>query len=97
MHEALQENFSLRPKYRFHVNPRNSVHNNFMMLTSNLSEVAEGLDKLRKNPRFVMRFMCVCVCVVYSSFKVNRFPPLFLLENLIVSMTIYNLVKKITH
>lgn len=25
-----------------------------MMLTSNLSEVAEGLDKLRKNPRYII-------------------------------------------
>lgn len=54
LNEALEENFSLRPKYRFHVNPRNSLQNNFMMLTSNLSEVAEGLDKLRKNPRYII-------------------------------------------
>ncbi|KAH8321672.1 hypothetical protein KR074_011473 [Drosophila pseudoananassae] len=54
--EALAANFAVRPKYRFHVNPKRNSHSNFMMLTSNLTEVVESLDRLRRNPR---KFNCI--------------------------------------
>ncbi|KAH8316303.1 hypothetical protein KR067_004691 [Drosophila pandora] len=54
--EALAANFGVRPKYRFHVNPKRTSHSNFMMLTSNLTEVVESLDRLRRNPR---KFNCI--------------------------------------
>lgn len=49
--EALEENFALRKKYNYNVNSRHNLRNNFMMLTSNITEVVNGLDKIRKNMR----------------------------------------------
>ncbi|XP_033154779.1 N-acetylglucosamine-1-phosphotransferase subunits alpha/beta [Drosophila mauritiana] len=54
--EALAANFAVRPKYNFHVSPKRTSHSNFMMLTSNLTEVVESLDRLRRNPR---KFNCI--------------------------------------
>uniref|UniRef100_A0A1A9WJ76 LNR domain-containing protein n=1 Tax=Glossina brevipalpis TaxID=37001 RepID=A0A1A9WJ76_9MUSC len=54
--QALEENFSSRSKYKFHVNSKRSLNSNFMMLTSNISQVAEALDKIRKTPR---KFNCI--------------------------------------
>ncbi|EDW09146.1 N-acetylglucosamine-1-phosphotransferase subunits alpha/beta [Drosophila mojavensis] len=54
--EALTANFGVRPKYRFHVSPKRASHSNFMMLTSNLTEVVEALDRMRRNPR---KFNCI--------------------------------------
>ncbi|EDW02200.1 N-acetylglucosamine-1-phosphotransferase subunits alpha/beta [Drosophila grimshawi] len=54
--EALTANFGARPKYRYHVSPKRASHSNFMMLTSNLTEVVEALDRMRRNPR---KFNCI--------------------------------------
>ncbi|KAH8261001.1 hypothetical protein KR044_001851 [Drosophila immigrans] len=54
--EALSANFGVRAKYRYHVSPKRASHSNFMMLTSNLTEVVEALDRLRRNPR---KFNCI--------------------------------------
>lgn len=54
--EALSANFGVRPKYRYHVSPKRASHSNFMMLTSNLTEVVEALDRMRRNPR---KFNCI--------------------------------------
>ncbi|XP_041563546.1 N-acetylglucosamine-1-phosphotransferase subunits alpha/beta [Drosophila elegans] len=54
--EALAANFAVRPKYKFHVGPKRVSHSNFMMLTSNLTEVVESLDRMRRNPR---KFNCI--------------------------------------
>ncbi|XP_016971565.2 N-acetylglucosamine-1-phosphotransferase subunits alpha/beta [Drosophila rhopaloa] len=54
--EALAANFAVRPKYKFYVGPKRVSHSNFMMLTSNLTEVVESLDRLRRNPR---KFNCI--------------------------------------
>ncbi|XP_062128145.1 N-acetylglucosamine-1-phosphotransferase subunits alpha/beta [Drosophila sulfurigaster albostrigata] len=54
--EALSANFGVRPKYRYHVSPKRTSHSNFMMLTSNLTEVVEALDRMRRNPR---KFNCI--------------------------------------
>ncbi|XP_065369836.1 N-acetylglucosamine-1-phosphotransferase subunits alpha/beta isoform X2 [Calliphora vicina] len=54
--EALEDNFGLRRKYKYHVNPKHYIHNNFMMLTSNVTDVVNALDKLRRNPR---KFNCI--------------------------------------
>ncbi|XP_017485356.1 PREDICTED: N-acetylglucosamine-1-phosphotransferase subunits alpha/beta isoform X1 [Rhagoletis zephyria] len=54
--EALESNFARRPKYKYNINPKRAIHNNFMMLTSNISEVVDGFDKIRRNPR---KFNCI--------------------------------------
>ncbi|XP_016968420.1 N-acetylglucosamine-1-phosphotransferase subunits alpha/beta [Drosophila biarmipes] len=54
--EALAANFAVRPKYHFHVSPKRISHSNFMMLSSNLTDVVESLDRLRRNPR---KFNCI--------------------------------------
>uniref|UniRef100_A0A1A9ZVK5 LNR domain-containing protein n=1 Tax=Glossina pallidipes TaxID=7398 RepID=A0A1A9ZVK5_GLOPL len=54
--QALEENFSSRFKYKFHINSKRSLNSNFMMLTSNITQVAEALDKIRKIPR---KFNCI--------------------------------------
>ncbi|XP_054740130.1 N-acetylglucosamine-1-phosphotransferase subunits alpha/beta [Anastrepha obliqua] len=54
--EALESNFATRPKYKYNINPKRSIHNNFMMLTSNVSDVVDGFDKIRRNPR---KFNCI--------------------------------------
>ncbi|EDW89476.1 N-acetylglucosamine-1-phosphotransferase subunits alpha/beta [Drosophila yakuba] len=54
--EALAANFAVRPMYNFHISPKRTSHSNFMMLTSNLTEVVESLDRLRRNPR---KFNCI--------------------------------------
>ncbi|XP_037827535.1 N-acetylglucosamine-1-phosphotransferase subunits alpha/beta isoform X2 [Lucilia sericata] len=54
--EALDDNFALRRKYKYHINPKHYIHNNFMMLTSNLTEVVNALDRIRRNPR---KFNCI--------------------------------------
>ncbi|ALC42045.1 CG8027 [Drosophila busckii] len=54
--DALHANFAVRPRYRYHVSPKRAAHSNFMMLTSNVTEVVESLDRLRRNPR---KFNCI--------------------------------------
>ncbi|TMW41692.1 hypothetical protein DOY81_013229 [Sarcophaga bullata] len=54
--EALEENFSVRRIYNYNINSRHNLRNNFMMLTSNITEVVNGLDKIRKNLR---KFNCI--------------------------------------
>ncbi|KAH8371677.1 hypothetical protein KR093_008432 [Drosophila rubida] len=54
--EALLANFGVRPKYRFHISPKRTLHNNFMMITSNLTDVVDELDRIRRNPR---KFNCI--------------------------------------
>ena len=54
--EALEDNFGVRRKYKFHINPKHYQHNNFMMLTSNVTEVVNALDKIRRNPRYLILF-----------------------------------------
>ncbi|XP_037927150.1 N-acetylglucosamine-1-phosphotransferase subunits alpha/beta [Hermetia illucens] len=54
--EVLLNNFSERPKYKFNVNQKTGMYSNFKMLTSNMSEVVDALDELRKNPK---KFNCI--------------------------------------
>ncbi|XP_058987006.1 N-acetylglucosamine-1-phosphotransferase subunits alpha/beta-like [Musca domestica] len=54
--EALQLNFGTRPKYKYKVNSKRNTFNNFMMLSSNVTEVVDALDGIRRNPR---KFNCI--------------------------------------
>ncbi|XP_075168953.1 N-acetylglucosamine-1-phosphate transferase subunits alpha and beta [Haematobia irritans] len=54
--EALNTNFGVRNKYKYKVNSKRIADNNFMMLTSNVSNVVESLDKIRRSPR---KFNCI--------------------------------------
>ncbi|XP_039956130.1 N-acetylglucosamine-1-phosphotransferase subunits alpha/beta isoform X1 [Bactrocera neohumeralis] len=54
--EALETNFATRSKYKFNIIPKRAIHNNFMMLTSNITDVVDGFDKIRRNPR---KFNCI--------------------------------------
>ncbi|KAM7344813.1 N-acetylglucosamine-1-phosphate transferase subunits alpha and beta isoform 2-T3 [Cochliomyia hominivorax] len=54
--ETLKDNFGVRRKYKYHINPKHYLHNNFMMLTSNVTDVVNALDKIRRNPR---KFNCI--------------------------------------
>ncbi|XP_011194356.2 N-acetylglucosamine-1-phosphotransferase subunits alpha/beta [Zeugodacus cucurbitae] len=54
--EALETNFATRTKYKYNINPKRAIHNNFMMLTSNITDVVDGFDKIRRNPR---KFNCI--------------------------------------
>ncbi|XP_073813415.1 N-acetylglucosamine-1-phosphate transferase subunits alpha and beta [Musca autumnalis] len=54
--EALKSNFGKRPKYKYKINSRRNVFNNFMMLTSNVTDVVDGLDRIRRNTR---KFNCI--------------------------------------
>lgn len=49
--EILNRHFGQRPKYRFTVNTKTSIHSNFKMLTSNVTHVVDALDQLRRNPK----------------------------------------------
>ncbi|XP_050323601.1 N-acetylglucosamine-1-phosphotransferase subunits alpha/beta isoform X2 [Bactrocera neohumeralis] len=51
--EALETNFATRSKYKFNIIPKRAIHNNFMMLTSNITDVVDGFDKIRRNPRII--------------------------------------------
>ncbi|XP_004520693.1 N-acetylglucosamine-1-phosphotransferase subunits alpha/beta [Ceratitis capitata] len=54
--EALEANFATRARYKYNINPKRAIHNNFMMITSNVSDVVDGFDKIRRNPR---KFNCI--------------------------------------
>lgn len=49
--KILKLNFGNKPKYKFHINPKTGIHSNFKMLTSNVSQVVDVLDQLRRTPK----------------------------------------------
>lgn len=49
--KILESNFGNIPKYKYHINPKTGIHSNFKMLTSNVSQVVDVLDQLRKTPK----------------------------------------------
>lgn len=54
--EVMLDNFAQRPRYKFNSNTKRGLHSNFMMLTSNLTEVVDSLDRLRRSPK---KFNCI--------------------------------------
>ncbi|XP_055838227.1 N-acetylglucosamine-1-phosphotransferase subunits alpha/beta [Episyrphus balteatus] len=54
--EVMVDNFAQRPRYKFNMNSKRGMHSNFMMLTSNLTEVVDSLDRLRRSPK---KFNCI--------------------------------------
>ncbi|XP_055919955.1 N-acetylglucosamine-1-phosphotransferase subunits alpha/beta [Eupeodes corollae] len=54
--EVMLDNFAQRPRYKFNLTPKRGIHSNFMMLTSNLTEVVDSLDRLRRSPK---KFNCI--------------------------------------
>lgn len=50
--EALEANFGLRSAYKHHINPKRNINNNFFMLTSNVTDVVNALDVIRRSPRY---------------------------------------------
>lgn len=49
--DILKTNFAVTPKYKYHINPKTGMHSNFKMLTSNVSQVVDVLDELRRTPK----------------------------------------------
>lgn len=49
--DILKSHFAVQPKYKFHINPKTGMHSNFKMLTSNVSQVVDVLDELRRTPK----------------------------------------------
>ncbi|XP_053658202.1 N-acetylglucosamine-1-phosphotransferase subunits alpha/beta [Anopheles marshallii] len=49
-------NFGKVPRYRYHVCPKTGMYSNFKMLTSNITQVVDALDELRKTPK---KFNCI--------------------------------------
>lgn len=47
----LEINFGNKPKYKFHINSKTGMDSNFKMLTSNVSQVVDVLDQLRRTPK----------------------------------------------
>ncbi|XP_050093611.1 N-acetylglucosamine-1-phosphotransferase subunits alpha/beta [Anopheles aquasalis] len=55
--DMLRVNFGKVPRYRFHVSPKTAgLYSNFKMLTSNITQVVDALDELRKSPK---KFNCI--------------------------------------
>ncbi|XP_061401264.1 N-acetylglucosamine-1-phosphotransferase subunits alpha/beta [Musca vetustissima] len=54
--EALTLNFAQKPMYKYKINSKRNVLNNFMMLTSNVTDVVDALDRIRRDPR---KFNCI--------------------------------------
>lgn len=49
--KILEINFGNKPKYKFHINSKTGMHSNFKMLTSNVTQVVDVLDELRRTPK----------------------------------------------
>uniref|UniRef100_A0A1I8PQB2 LNR domain-containing protein n=1 Tax=Stomoxys calcitrans TaxID=35570 RepID=A0A1I8PQB2_STOCA len=54
--EALESHFAIRNKYKFKIHSKRNLHSSFMMLTSNVTDVVEALDRIRRSPR---KFNCI--------------------------------------
>ncbi|XP_052872963.1 N-acetylglucosamine-1-phosphotransferase subunits alpha/beta [Anopheles cruzii] len=54
--DMMRANFGKVPRYRFHVSPKTGIYSNFKMLTSNITQVVDALDELRKSPK---KFNCI--------------------------------------
>ncbi|XP_055595451.1 N-acetylglucosamine-1-phosphotransferase subunits alpha/beta [Uranotaenia lowii] len=54
--DMMRANFGQVPLYKFHVNQKTGIYSNFKMLTSNITQVVDALDELRKNPK---KFNCI--------------------------------------
>ncbi|XP_058462083.1 N-acetylglucosamine-1-phosphotransferase subunits alpha/beta isoform X2 [Malaya genurostris] len=54
--DMMRANFGQVPLYRFHINQKTGIYSNFKMLTSNITQVVDALDELRKNPK---KFNCI--------------------------------------
>lgn len=52
----MRANFGQVPLYRFHINQKTGIFSNFKMLTSNITQVVDALDELRKSPK---KFNCI--------------------------------------
>lgn len=52
----MKMNFAQVPLYKFHINQKTGIYSNFKMLTSNITQVVDALDELRKNPK---KFNCI--------------------------------------
>ena len=51
LHNTMLKQFTKRQKYKFTINPKTAMHSNFKMLTSNVTQVIDALDELRKSPK----------------------------------------------
>lgn len=82
--EVMLDNFAQRTRYKYNLNPKRGMHSNFMMLTSNLTEVVDSLDRLRRNPK---KFNCIndnlepqypeeneLICHLLEDFYLSFFP-----------------------
>ncbi|XP_065083058.1 N-acetylglucosamine-1-phosphotransferase subunits alpha/beta [Ochlerotatus camptorhynchus] len=54
--DMMKMNFAQVPLYKFHINQKTGIYSNFKMLTSNITQVVDALDELRKNPK---KFNCI--------------------------------------
>lgn len=54
--DMMKMNFAQTPLYKYHVNQKTGIYSNFKMLTSNITQVVDALDELRKNPK---KFNCI--------------------------------------
>ncbi|XP_055534964.1 N-acetylglucosamine-1-phosphotransferase subunits alpha/beta [Wyeomyia smithii] len=54
--DMMRANFGQVPLYRFHINQKTGIFSNFKMLTSNITQVVDALDELRKSPK---KFNCI--------------------------------------
>lgn len=54
--EMMRSNFGQVPLYKFRINSKTGIYSNFKMLTSNITQVVDALDELRKTPR---KFNCI--------------------------------------
>ncbi|XP_058130379.1 N-acetylglucosamine-1-phosphotransferase subunits alpha/beta [Anopheles ziemanni] len=54
--DMMRANFGRVPRYRYHVSAKTGIYSNFKMLTSNITQVVDALDELRKTPK---KFNCI--------------------------------------
>uniref|UniRef100_A0A182MYP2 LNR domain-containing protein n=1 Tax=Anopheles dirus TaxID=7168 RepID=A0A182MYP2_9DIPT len=54
--DMMRANFGKVPRYRYHVSAKTGIYSNFKMLTSNITQVVDALDELRKTPK---KFNCI--------------------------------------
>uniref|UniRef100_A0A182P6I9 LNR domain-containing protein n=1 Tax=Anopheles epiroticus TaxID=199890 RepID=A0A182P6I9_9DIPT len=54
--DMMHANFGKVPRYQYHVSAKTGLYSNFKMLTSNITQVVDALDELRKTPK---KFNCI--------------------------------------
>ncbi|XP_035904040.1 N-acetylglucosamine-1-phosphotransferase subunits alpha/beta [Anopheles stephensi] len=54
--DMMKANFGKVSRYRYHVSAKTGIYSNFKMLTSNITQVVDALDELRKTPK---KFNCI--------------------------------------